>query len=331
MKCSEIKVIKKDGTKEEFNVQKVLAAVNKSANRAMIIFSKAESKFICEFVEEKAEELDQSEVPIAQMHNIVEGALERVNPVVAKSYRDYRNYKQDFVQMLDEVYKKSQSIMYIGDKENSNTDSALVSTKRSLIFNELNKSLYQKFFMTVEELQACRDGYIYIHDMSARRDTMNCCLFDVNEVLSGGFEMGNIWYNEPKTLDVAFDVIGDIVLSAASQQYGGFTVPNVENILAPYAEKSYGKYITKYIDLGLDEEKAKEVAWNDVQREMEQGFQGWEYKFNSVSSSRGDYPFITMTAGTGTSRFAKMATITMLNVRKKGQGKEGHKLSLIHI
>ena len=103
-------IIKKDGTKEEFNVQKVLAAVNKSANRAMIIFSKAESKFICEFVEEKAEELDQSEVPIAQMHNIVEGALERVNPVVAKSYRDYRNYKQDFVQMLDEVYKKSQSI-----------------------------------------------------------------------------------------------------------------------------------------------------------------------------------------------------------------------------
>ena len=63
MKCSEIKVIKKDGTKEEFNVQKVLAAVNKSANRAMINFSKAESKFICEFVEEKAEDLDQAESP----------------------------------------------------------------------------------------------------------------------------------------------------------------------------------------------------------------------------------------------------------------------------
>ena len=48
--------------------------------------------------------------------------------------------------------------------------------------------------------------------------------------------MGNIWYNEPKTLDVAFDVIGDIVLSAASQQYGGFTVPEVDKILEPYAE-----------------------------------------------------------------------------------------------
>lgn len=71
--------------------------------------------------------------------------------------------------MLDEVYKKSQSIMYIGDKENSNTDSALVSTKRSLIFNELNKELYKKFFLTVEELQAIREGYIYIHDMSPKR------------------------------------------------------------------------------------------------------------------------------------------------------------------
>ena len=167
MKCCEIKVVKKDGTREDFNINKVVVAVNKSAERAMIQFSNAELNFICQFVEEKAEDLDQKEIEIAKMHNLVEGALERVNPQVAKSYRDYRNYKQDFVRMLDEVYKKSQSIMYIGDKENSNTDSALVSTKRSLIFNELNKSLYQKFFMTVEELQACRDGYIYIHDMSA--------------------------------------------------------------------------------------------------------------------------------------------------------------------
>ena len=231
MLTRDVRVIKKDGTKEEFNVQKVVVAVNKSAYRALIKFTEEEIGFICQFVEEKVEEMGVTEIAIAEMHNVVEGALERVNPVVAKSYRDYRNYKQDFVQMLDEVYKKSQSIMYIGDKENSNTDSALVSTKRSLIFNELNKELYKKFFLTVEEIQAIRDGYIYIHDMSARRDTMNCCLFDVKTVLSGGFEMGNLWYNEPKTLDTAFDVIGDIVLSAASQQYGGFTVPSVDEIL----------------------------------------------------------------------------------------------------
>ncbi len=320
-----VKVIKKDGSKEDFNVQKVIDAVGKSAYRALTEFTEAQKRQICQDVIAKVDEMGASEIPIPVMHNIVESALEDVKPIVAKSYRDYRNYKQDFVRMLDDVYKKSQSIMYIGDKENANTDSALVSTKRSLIFNQLNKELYQKFFMTTEEIQACRDGYIYVHDMSARRDTMNCCLFDVQSVLSGGFEMGNIWYNEPKTLDVAFDVIGDIVLSAASQQYGGFTVPSVETILEPYAEKSYQRNIKKYMELGIDREKAEEQSYLDVTKEMEQGFQGWEYKFNTVASSRGDYPFITVTAGTGTGRFAKLATISMLKVRRRGQGKEGYK------
>ena len=320
-----IRVIKKDNTKEEFNVQKVVNAVNKSATRVMYEFTPTEIEYICSYVTEKAEAFHTDEITIAQMHNIVEGALEATNPDVAKSYKDYRNYKQDFVSMLDEVYKKSQSIMYIGDKENSNTDSALVSTKRSLIFNELNKELYQKFFMTTEELQACRDGYIYVHDMSARRDTMNCCLFDVKSVLEGGFEMGNLWYNEPKTLAVAFDVIGDITLSAASQQYGGFTVPSVDLLLEPYAENSYKKQYDRYKSLGLSDEAAEREAMADVKVDFEQGFQGWEYKFNSVSSSRGDYPFITMTAGTGTGRFAKMASITMLDVRRKGQGKKNCK------
>ena len=326
----EIYVVKKDGSKELFNVQKVISAVGKSAYRALTKFTKEEKEQICQYVVDKVNELEVDEVPIPIMHNIVESALEQVKPIVAKSYRDYRNYKQDFVRMLDDVYKKSQSIMYIGDKENANTDSALVSTKRSLIFNQLNKELYQKFFLTTEEIQACRDGYIYVHDMSARRDTMNCCLFDVQNVLTGGFEMGNIWYNEPKTLDVAFDVIGDIVLSAASQQYGGFTVPSVDLILEPYAEKSYNRALAKYERLGVAADVAEREALADVKKEFEQGFQGWEYKFNTVASSRGDYPFITVTAGTGTGKFAQMATITMLEVRRKGQGKKDHEKPVLY-
>lgn len=317
-----IRVVKKDNTKEEFNVQKVIHAVDKSAQRALIKFTPKEHEYICSFVEKKVKEMNKNEIYINEMHNVVESALEQTNPLVAKSYRDYRNYKQDFVHMLDEVYKKSQSIMYIGDKENSNTDSALVSTKRSLIFNQLNKELYQKFFLTTDELQAARDGFIYIHDMSARRDTMNCCLFDVKQVLKGGFEMGNLWYNEPKTLNVAFDVIGDIVLSAASQQYGGFTVPSVDLLLEPYALKSYASFYEKYTSLGISPELAEAEALKDVKEDFEKGFQGWEYKFNTVASSRGDYPFITVSTGTGSGRFAKMASIALLDVRRRGQGKK---------
>ncbi len=318
-------IIKKDGTKEPFNVQKVVAAVNKSAERVLYTFKPEELDFICRFVTEKCEALGTEGIHIAQMHNIVEGALDAIHAAVAKSYRDYRNYKTDFVQMLDTVYKKSQSIMYIGDKENSNADSALVSTRRSLIFNQLNKQLYQKFFLTVEELQAQRDGYIYIHDMSARRDTMNCCLFDVGAVLQGGFEMGNLWYNEPKTLNVAFDVIGDIVLSAASQQYGGFTVSCVDQLLDKYAEASFVMFSERYRSLGLSDERAQEEAMKDIVNDFEQGFQGWEYKFNTVASSRGDYPFITMTLGLGQTRMARLASKLFLKVHMGGQGKKNNK------
>lgn len=321
-----IEIIKKDGTREPYSFEKIKNAVTKSASRVMIELSEGEWDIIQKMVEFRINGM--TEIPISTMHNVVENMLEQYNPRIAKSYRDYRNYKKDFVHMMDEVYKKSQSIRFLGDKENSNTDSTLVATKRCLIFNELNKELYRKFFMTQDERQACKDGYIYIHDQSARLDTLNCCLCDVGSVMAGGFEMGNVWYNEPKTLDVAFDVMGDIILSTASQQYGGFTVPEVDKILAPYAEKSYVKYLNEYCDIsGSDQITSECCEWakGKVKRDFEQGFQGIEMKLNTVGSSRGDYPFITMTFGLGTSTFEKMASITFLEVHKKGQGKEGNK------
>lgn len=327
-------IIKKDGTLEAYNPQKIINAVTKSAQRVMIKLNEQAYDFICSRVLQDIKNRKLEDIPVAEMHNIVEHILEEFNPLIAKSYKDYRNYKKDFIHMMDEVYVKSQSIRFIGDKENSNSDSALVATKRCLIFNELNKRLYRRFFMTKDELQACKDGYIYIHDQSARLDTINCCLFDVGSVMSGGFEMGNIWYNEPKTLDVAFDVLGDIILSTASQQYGGFTVPEIDRILAPYAKKSYIKYKDEFFDIAhsiLKEneianiKKADDYAISKVKRDFEQGFQGIEMKLNTVGSSRGDYPFITMTFGIGTERFEKMASITFLEVHSKGQGKTGQK------
>lgn len=323
-----MKVIKKDGTIEQFDGQKIVNAVSKSAARAMIELDDTQYHEIVSKVMAIVIERFPEQVHVADMHNIVEQVLDEVNPKIAKSYRDYRNFKKDFVHIMDEVYQKSQSIRFLGDKENANTDSTLVATKRCLIFNELNKRLYRKFFMTNDELQACKDGYIYIHDQSARLDTMNCCLCDISSIMSGGFEMGNVWYNEPKTLDTAFDVLGDIILATASQQYGGFTVPEVDKILAPYAEKSYKKYCAEYMEIRNQQtftQDAKDWAMSKVQRDFEQGFQGIEMKLNTVGSSRGDYPFITMTFGLATDVFGKMASKTFLKVHMEGEGKPGFK------
>ena len=332
---------KKDGTKEPWDSQKILVATRKSAERVMKDISDDDGhEIIKNVIGELTKKYDICEsdvvVPVEQMHCAVESALDNYDPDIAKSYRNYRNYKTDFVHILDEVYKKAQSIRYLGDRDNANTDSALVPTQRSLIYNELNSELYKKFFLNVEERQAMKDGYIYIHDRSARLDTMNCCLFDMTSVMSGGFEMGNVWYNEPNTLDVCFDVMSDIAITAAACQYGGFTMPRVDTTLAPYAEKSYQKYFDEYYetircyddnswDDDIVKSNADAYATKKVRRDFEQGFQSWEYRFNTVGSSRGDYPFVAISFGIGQSKWERMATEVCLEVRKNGQGKKGFK------
>ena len=331
LEVNDLNVVKKDGTLQEFDIEKVKRAVGLSSSRVLVDLTDEEWDKFLDSVEQSAIDLATKngthEVDIKDMHSIVENNLDSINPKVAKSYRDYRDYKVWMAGMMDSVFRDAQRIMYLGDRENANADSALVSTKRSLIYSSLNKELYKRFFLSVDELQAIRDGYIYIHDMSSRRDTINCCLCNITEILNCGFEMSNQWYNEPKTLDTAFDVIGDIVLNAASQQYGGFTVPQVDEVLNKYAELSYKKYYNEAIELlGTEDKdtkaKAKEYALGKVRRDFQQGFQGWEYKFNTVASSRGDYPFITVTTGLGQDEFEVMATLACLKTRQNGQGKK---------
>lgn len=340
-------VIKKDGTTQPFNVDKVVTAVKKSAERVMYKFSDDEIEYIKTNVTKRAEEkadITDGFITISTMHLLAETVLDHINPDVAKSYREYRNYKVDFCEILDSVYKKSQSIRYIGDVSNANTDSSMISTQRSLIYGQLNKKSYKKFFLNKEEIQAANDGYIYIHDMKDRLDGINCCLCDVGNVLRGGFEMGNVYYTEPHSLDVAFDVISDVVMSAASQQYGGFTIPRVDTILTYYAEKSYTLYCKEYMNIisgsGLCnrnniteiidmQEKMDKYATKKVYRDFEQGFQSWEMVFNTVGSSRGDYPFISISFGIDTSKWGVMATVVALRVRKGGQGENGKKKAVL--
>lgn len=357
-----IVIIKKNGTKESFDPEKIIIATQKSASRIAKTWTENEKNDIKKYVIQKIKESGETEFHIEAIHSMVEYALERVNPKVANQYRSYRNWKQKGLKIFDEMEQAENTIRYIGDRSNANKDAKLVATKRSLLYGEYSTKRYEQFFLNEEEKQAAKDGYIYIHDKDSRLDTWNCCLFDMANVLRGGFQMGNMWYNEPNSLDTAFDVMGDVILSTAAQQYGGFTVPSVDSILLPYAQKSYDAfYKEKYDEIYLltmealcslsedqskflldnemqnwlenmemkartkAETKATEYALRKTQRECEQGMQGIEYKLNTVGSSRGDYPFTTFTLGLAEGDLGKMITKTILNVRKEGQGKKGLK------
>lgn len=100
-----MKVIKKDGTIEQFDGQKIVNAVSKSATRAMIELDDTQYHEIVSKVMAIVTERFPEQVHVADMHNIVEQVLDEVNPKIAKSYRDYRNFKKDFVHIMDEDRK----------------------------------------------------------------------------------------------------------------------------------------------------------------------------------------------------------------------------------
>lgn len=333
-----IKILKKNGVIQDFDGNKIISAIERSAERVCIKLSEEQKEKVVNTIQTQLQ-YNETEIPVSTIHNMVEVALDTVEPAVAKSYREYRDNKSSFASMLDKVYNKKLSLSFIGDRSNANADSALVTTQKAIVYNELNSELYKKFFLTREEEKAMSEGYIYIHDRGSRLDSVNCCLADIPNILKGGFVMGNLDYQEPTSLDVAFDLIGDVAMNMASAQYGGYSISEIDKLLAPYAEMSYEKYYKKYLDLLLEsgnkpytdsqkrhfENLAHEKAMADVKRDFEQGFQGWEMKFNSVASSRGDYPFTSISFGLGTSTFETMASSICMKVRKEGQGKEGFK------
>jgi len=340
---NDIFVIKKNGALEPFSNEKIIKAVNKAQARVDVELTKTEQDFICSYVVKKIEdncpEIEgQIRMGVYELHPIVEEALEQVNKKVAKSYKEYRDYKKQNNEMLETILSENETLETEGNRDNANADSRLITTKRFLEGCALSKASYQRFYLSPKEVQANNDGYIYIHDLALRKYTFNCCVANFQNILTGGFTMGSIHYVEPKTLPAFFNVSGDITLSASSQQYGGFSIPEFDTLSAKYAKLSFDKYFEeektntekRLARRGLslteeDIEDCRQTALDKVRADYRQGFQGLECMLNSCANAKGDYSFVSLSFGLGEGIFEQMATEEILKVRMEGQGPKGHK------
>ena len=140
--------------------------------------------------------------------------------------------------------------------------------------------------------------------------------------------MSGIEYCEPKSVLSALQVIGDVVLSATAQQFGGFTLAEIDKVLVPYAKKSLRYHAEKAASYGIPKEHYHNYVMEQLQIELTQGFQSLEMKLNTVPCSRGDFAFTTLTFGLLDSdmsnednRLQYMIANTILDVRMNGQGK----------
>lgn len=325
----EIRVTKKDASVEPFNKQKIISAVQKAAFRCDKHITDKEYERIANEVLRRIE--NRKNIEVAELHELVIAVLNFLQyRDVAESYAEYRYYKNTYAKTFEKLRQDADDVLHLGDRENANFDSALISTKGSLIKGFLTKSLYNQFYLSKKEKELIERGDIYIHDL---RDmilgSVNCCLFDMATVLKDGFEMSNVEYTEPNSVLSALQVIGDITLVATAQQFGGFTIPEIDKTLLPYCKKTYKRQFDFYKDLELSDEEADDYALDDVNRELEQGFQSLELKLNTVPSSRGDFAFTTLTFGQwdyknlsgNEAYFMHIIGSKILEIRRNGHGK----------
>lgn len=325
-------VIKKNGYKEEWDVDKIKRAVKLAADRANTSIPDTDLNIVVEAVQSLAEDfMCGAGCPVSKIHSYVIQSLKDCGyNTVADSYQEYRDYKTKDAKVLEELFQKSKEVLYLGDRENANFDSALISTKGSLIRGLTTRTMYERYFLSKEELAEIKKGSIYIHDL---RDMLlgsfNCCLFDMGNVLKGGFVMSNVEYTEPTSALSALQVIGDVTLVASSQQFGGFTVAEIDKVLLPYCKKTLHNAKMKYLHiLGTDEDTIPDYAYKDLEQELKQGFQSLECKLNTIPSSRGDFAFTTITFGEIPEEYTKeerkimcLINETILKTRLEGHGK----------
>ena len=224
---------------------------------------------------------------------------------------------------VNELLSKIKTLYEEGDKSNANADSSLISSKNSITRGYLAKLIYQNQ-LNEEENKATKDGFLYIHDMdNMMSGSFNCCLFDMESILTNGFQMCGLNYKEPNSVLSALQVIGDVTLSASSQQFGGFTIAEIDKILVKYIKKSINNLEQEQKLYGIQSEL---YVTNKLKEELAQGFQSLEMKLNSIPSSRGDFAFTTLSFGCFDGdpedfAYQKMVIDAILEQRMKGHGK----------
>lgn len=343
-----LNVMKKDGHIEVFDTKKIQEAILASARKILsneeeydmqqkaLIIANEVARFL------NSTEDENAVIMTSKIHNVVLEILPKEWEVVGASYGMYRNYRKQMAKTFLKSYEESETVLHDGDKENANKDSDLNSTKQALIANNNMRGYMETFEMDKDWIEAHKQGWIHIHDLAERYlRQQNCSLFNMAGLLDGGFQLNGTVYAEPKHFDSAINVVGDVTLFASAQQFGGFTIPEIDTVLAKYAEKSYQsnlKFILdKFGDIANEDimKTLEQAAYDMTVRELEQGFQGFETKLNTISNSLGQIPFVTITFGLDTTQWGREISKAILNVRIKGIGENKStavfpKLSFLH-
>lgn len=317
-----MKVLKKDNRRlEDYDPQKIIRALQIASDRVDVHLTQEMYDVILGRIEDK---MYGDIIPVNDLHKIIINVLEEVTPKVAESYKSYRGYKQRFNKTFGRILDDTHKLLSVGDKENANKNSELISTKKELSSGIVSRHLALDYELPNDVAVAHIEGYIHSHDTTDEIfGSINCCLFDMKNLLKDGFTINGIKNTEPKHLETALDIISDVILSASSQQYGGFTVPEIDSVLAPYVEMGYNEYLDNFSMFRNAFKKGQYEKWveNLVYNTLKEGcLNKFDHRLNTINNSNGQTSFTTFTFGLDTTKWGRLVSKAILESRLKGLG-----------
>lgn len=286
-------VIKRDGTIVPFDGNKIYDAIMK----AMRYGSGIIDEDVARYISENAEFYFEKDPTIYEIEDYVfEGLLEVGEVLTAKAYTEYKavqTYKRNKNTSDDEILGLIRGTNKEVINENSNKNAKTASTMRDLIAGEVSKDLSKRFLIPSHIIQAHNEGIIHWHDMDYTLQPIpNCCLVNLKDMLDNGTAINGTMVESPNSFMTACTIATQIMAQIASGQFGGQSMSYTH--LAPYVRKSKNRYHELLKDTIDDKELLDKAVDKLLKQEIKSGVQTIQYQINTLNSSNGQTPFVSM-------------------------------------
>ena len=291
-----MKVIKRDGQVVDYDPEKIRIAINK-ANKEVPKKEKATDEEI-EEIRDYIEELNKKRILVEDIQDIIEEKLMAIGRYeLAKKYITYR-YTRALVRQSNTT---DQSIKELIDgnsdywnTENSNKNATIVTTQRDYLAGITSTDITRRFLLSEDIVKAHDEGIIHFHDADyfAQNALHNCDLLNLDDMLQNGTNINGVMIEKPHKFLTAMTIATQIITAATSSQYGGATITMTH--LAPFVRDSYNSYVKKYEKRGLSKEQVEKFAKEDLKKEVSDGVQTFQYQINSMTTTNGQAPFLSV-------------------------------------
>ena len=320
---------KRDGRIVDFDASKISTAITKAAESVAKLAPSdvLTIDHLTDTVTAKIRDRYHDDVEIAEIQTVVEQTLiaaEKYN--WAEAYTEYRlkrdlarKQKQDVNYNVSRLVNRDESVV----NENANKDSRVFSTQRDLTAGAVAKAIGLKMLPPAVANAHLR-GDIHWHDLDYTpfMAETNCCLIDFDYMLNHGFSIGNAEVEPAHSIQVAVTQMTQIIANVASSQYGGCSSDRTDQVLAPFAEKNYQKHLREFGSVIDDPAKLEALAVKQTKKDIYDALQTLEYQVNTLYSTQGQTPFVTVGFGMGTRWNEREIQKDILKIRILGLGKE---------